>query len=147
MYVYNLLCVVFLNQSTSKQRTSLLAMAVGLKQKRYVDEIVKKVYSQSCFGSPSSWSLYVPLFFCIQNLRDHVLWLGLIVVSSRRICCDAFSLRRCCWWVAWHGMEWRSHSCLGHKPNKMVWTMKYLFSYLRFYFSWMCSFSCVRNFL
>lgn len=28
--------------STSKQRTSLLAMAVGLKQKRYVDEIVKK---------------------------------------------------------------------------------------------------------
>lgn len=69
--MYNLLCVVFLKQSPSKQRTSLLAMAVGLKQKRYVDEIVKKVYSLSLSLVLLAHGVsMLSLFFYIQSVRD-----------------------------------------------------------------------------
>lgn len=116
------LYTVYLCQNKSHNTTGLLAMAVGIDQKGLVNEIVKKVVVlSSCFFPDRSLSFTTITTVLLLCLVWHwYLMEGLVAVSGKWFCCDAFSLRWGCRKMEWFGMEWPSHSRLCCKPNKMV---------------------------
>ena len=102
-------CGFIFCQDNPQPSMSLLAIAVGIKQKAIVNQIVKKV----------TFNLDILLaskIFCAHLCNNYLS----PAVPFKWFCCDAFSLWWCCGWMEGFIMERQCHPCVCSKSNKMV---------------------------